>query len=64
LPNKPSCGGLNPTACGEFEFTGEPSLTGASGTVAVSGVDRIAAPRNRTGPRKTEVQVCYCDDEA
>jgi hypothetical protein len=61
--DKPNCGGLDPTPCAEFEFAGEPSLTGEAATVAVTGVNRIAAPRGRTGKGKSEVQVCYCDDE-
>lgn len=54
LPNKPHCGGQNPHPCALFEYRGEPSLSGGSGTVAVSGAERIVGPRG-------EIQVCNCN---
>jgi hypothetical protein len=57
--NKPHCGGLNPAACGDFEYTGQASLTGESGTVGVTGIDRVSVEHTHKG----DVQVCYCNQQ-
>lgn len=52
---KAQCGGLHPKACADFDFRAEPTLSGESGELAVSGAVKV-----KGSPAK-EIQVCDCD---
>ena len=56
---EPQCGGSNPHMCALFEYGAESSLSGESGTVTLTGVDKI---EGRAGARrKLNIRVCNCN---